>query len=390
MIKQKNNKGIALIPIIGIVVLIFVLTIIIISTLSGESENVIKPENVENEIIENEKDNENNTVAQHNHNYELFIEKQSEATCAERSKVKFACSICGDTTTKEDGELLPHKFDNGTIKKEPTEKANGLKEYKCISCGIVEVEEIPKIIATYLVDVVEIGDYVDIGINYTNQTTPNTSYLSKSDISATGWRVLSKSGSGATGIVKLVSAGTPLIFNHTSVNNSETSIQYLNNLNQNIQIVPETQQGFTKNGFSSNNLTSVWADCDKINKSAGIHSIASEEVLQAYSDITGDKKTIRELEVLNKSFITSNMMSVNPNMNEKAYDLLGNGMFYWISGTRSTYYDNLYCLTNECVISSTYTGNFGVRPVVTLNAGVKTSDANSSDGASLENAYILK
>ena len=390
MKKLENNKGIALASIVIIVVLVLILSMILISTLSGKSENVEKPENTTNQTVENGQNNTNNTVAEHNHNYELFIERQSEASCAEKSKVKFACSICGETTVKEDGELLPHELDNGTVTKEPTEKINGIKEYKCINCGRVEIEEIPKIVTTYLVDTVEIGDYVDIGIDYINQSTPNTLYLSKNDISTTGWRVLSKSGKGEDGIVKLVSAGVPLIFNHTSVNDSEKSAQYLTNLNQSIQLVSETQQGYTQNGFSNNNLTSVWANCDKINKSAGVHSITTEEISQAYFDITGDKKTIRELEALNNSFITSNMITVNKDMSKKAYDLLGNGMFYWINGTRSTYYDNLYCLTNECVIDSTFTGNFGVRPVVTLNAGIQISSTNAGDGSSVSLAYILK
>ena len=52
----------------------------------------------------------------------------------------------------------------------------------------------------YLVDNVEIGEYVDIGVNYNVKDK------------LMGWRVLSKEGSGAGGSVKLISEGCPLTY----------------------------------------------------------------------------------------------------------------------------------------------------------------------------------
>lgn len=106
-------------------------------------------------------------------------------------------------------------------------------------------------ISNYLVDRVEIGDWVDLGegLAYTNQETyyseyTNTDYSSTNG--PTGWRVLSKTGSGETGTVTLVSAGTPLSYYYIC-GESETSILSLSNLSETITLTT-SGTGFSANG----------------------------------------------------------------------------------------------------------------------------------------------
>ena len=68
--------------------------------------------------------------------------------------------------------------------------------------------------SNYLVDNVEIGDYIDINIAYSNVYNASYPYQNITEVNysstngPTGWRVLSKSGKGATGYVTIISAGT--------------------------------------------------------------------------------------------------------------------------------------------------------------------------------------
>lgn len=160
-------------------------------------------------------------------------------------------------------------------------------------------------IREYLVDLVNIGEYVDIGINYQNEQKfiPNDDMFSTSEL--TGWRVLSKEGTGKDGIIKLISAGCPLTYNHT-FRDSDLSISNLNNLN--LIEITNSGKGFRKNGFDSNNLKELFSknDCIDINK--GIHSFGCNtdrdgkegefklnEVERLYQEITGKEEKMINL-----------------------------------------------------------------------------------------------
>lgn len=56
--------------------------------------------------------------------------KYTEATCMARAK----CEVCGEKT----GSFAEHNFSEWEIKSEPTCVLNGLKEHKCVWCGLVE------------------------------------------------------------------------------------------------------------------------------------------------------------------------------------------------------------------------------------------------------------
>ena len=243
----------------------------------------------------------------------------------------------------------------------------------------------------YLVDVVEIGDYVDLGdsLEYRNQYSFSTGYTTAtSGAELTGWRVLSKSGTGANGTVTLVSAGTPLTFYHPSGGYSATLLEYLEDLNKQITLVSGSTQGFVKNGLSSTNLASVWSSNSRINTSDGVHALTTTELETTYATLTRTTKTMSELDVMTHPCKTSNMLTVNPNMSEKANDLLGIGMNYWLGGSS---YDasSLWIVGANGNVLGNYIDAGGVRPVLSLNSGVQISSTNTGDGSSVNSAYTL-
>lgn len=77
-------------------------------------------------------------------------------------------------------------------------------------------------------------------------------------------------------------------------------------------------------------------------------------------------------------------------INTNAYDLLGNGMWYWLGG--SSYDENfLWFLSGHGMVSySNDYETYGIRTCISLNSGitVNTSDT-SKDGSTPEKAYIL-
>ena len=237
-------------------------------------------------------------------------------------------------------------------------------------------------LGAYLVDQVEIGDYVDIGIEYTNPTTPSTSYLSGTNTTMTGWRVLSKSGSGASGTVTLVSAGAPLQFYHPGTSgSSSTSINtYLSNLNTTITVDESSTHGYRKNGFSSPDLASIWSSKSTIIDAISAHALTTTEVETAYAALTGTTKTMSELYNITQSLKTSNMTSVNSSMSTKAYDLLGNGLSYWLGGS-SNNTNGLWRVVNDGEVGNAANFLQGVRPVVSLKSGVQIAEDNTGTGA---------
>ena len=253
------------------------------------------------------------------------------------------------------------------------------------------VNDILNRIPKYLVDKVEIGDYVNIGISYTNQMAFTAGYT-ESSTELTGWRVLSKNGSGASGTVTLVSAGVPLKFYHNyTLMNAQTAIDtYFNNLNTKITIVGSGAEGFTANGFSSNNLASIWASNNNIN-GATAHAMTTDELMTAYNSLTNQTKTISNIYYGNSSeyFLrTSVMLTYNSGMSTKAYDLLGNGLSYWLGGT-SHATDYLWLGRIDGAVNLNYEYTLGVRPVISLKSGTEIADTAGEDGASVSTAYTI-
>ncbi|MCR5104268.1 MAG: leucine-rich repeat domain-containing protein [Eubacterium sp.] len=89
------------------------------------------------------------------HNYGELIDEVPASCTVDGVKAHYECSECrkkfineNDTfIEKQDTDLkikaLGHKWDDGTITKEPTETDYGIKSYKCLLCGETKIEQIP-------------------------------------------------------------------------------------------------------------------------------------------------------------------------------------------------------------------------------------------------------
>ncbi len=269
-------------------------------------------------------------------------------------------------------------------------------------------------VETYLVDKVNIGDYVDIRIPYKNVQSFTSGYTT-TNTALTGWRVLSKEGSGDTGTVKLVSAGCPLSYYHSA--NAAMAISALGNLYRPISLTPSSI-GFRKSGFSEDgqtektsggeDLVKVFGECAFIDTTKQIHALGCgshkyvdggsqavgyedlNEVEKAYLDITGQDKAMRNFLNTSNTFKTSDMQdAANVDKWKKSYtDLLGIGQYYWLGGSSSVGNELWYVSYNGSVKS--FEGLLsGVRPVVSLKPGVKVSETGGKDGTTVGKAYAI-
>ena len=205
----------------------------------------------------------------------------------------------------------------------------------------------------------------------------------------TGWRVLSKSGSGETGTVTLVSAGTPLKYYHPSGGVSSTSISNLSDLNKTLPQGTSSSIGYTASGFNNGtyDLASVWSSNSNIDGTTA-HAMTTNEIEAAYAELTGTSKTMSQLNSMSYSLRTSNMTGVNANMSAKAHDLLGIGMTYWLGG--SAYSESgLWFVYNHGNVNYSNVNTRGVRPVVSLNSGVQIAGDNTGTGENESTAYKL-
>lgn len=166
----------------------------------------------------------------------------------------------------------------------------------------------------YLVDQVEVGDYVaydagtwaeTVGVPTSNATfggytagtnkgTSVNSYNNSYKAPTNGWRVFSKTGSGATGVVTLISAGAPAQgYYGNSVGQRDTMITALNNF-ANTNFVNSTYATSARNASRldlnmnsdpsrefSNNGSYYWlasVDSDSYNRST-LHYLPSRGIL---------------------------------------------------------------------------------------------------------------
>jgi len=256
----------------------------------------------------------------------------------------------------------------------------------------------------YLVDIVEVGDYVDIGIDYKNkQDFDATEHISTTN-ALTGWRVLSKSGSGKTGTVKLVSAGCPLTYYHKN-GESSISITNLEDLNKELTIVT-SGIGFGENGFGINDLTTVFTQEKYIDTSKGVHALGCSthystnsgtlatayepinEIEEAYTVITKDQKTMTELYGDKKLGTTTLREVAGNNWKDSYIDLFSIGQPYYLGG--ASYNKSwLFAVNNVGSVTLHYDWEIGIRPVVSLQSGVKVSSTNEGDGSSSDSAYSI-
>lgn len=85
---------------------------------------------------------EKRTISPAGHQYEDEVQ---EPTCTKRGKVYSVCQVCGDRNAKEELPALGHRYDEGTVTKEPTDRAMGRKTFTCLRCGDTRTENLPRV-----------------------------------------------------------------------------------------------------------------------------------------------------------------------------------------------------------------------------------------------------
>ena len=235
----------------------------------------------------------------------------------------------------------------------------------------------------YLVDKVSIGQYVDYPISYKN--VKGTSGLLAS---GTGWRVLSKSGSGSSGYVILVSEGSPLTYRFTSKTDATTTETEVARLRT------TDNTGFFSIGMNTGTLT------DKKFHNCGFSGISSTSALRSLfiNDYT-QVNTYDSVQYPRVRAMTKNDL-------DTAYKALSGATTNTAHGTSLTKYNLLalssttsgkyapYVLANKVSLDSGYylwtvydqgkvvetAGDQGIRIVVYLKTGVKTSGGTGTSG----------
>ena len=186
-------------------------------------------------------------------------------------------------------------------------------------------------VASKLASVVNIGDYVNINVGYTDQKVSSTSYTT------TGWRVLSKNTT--TGVVRLISTGHPLTFYHPYVDDSTsgaTSVTMLKEIEGGsiTQQATASTRGYQASGFTPQNMSGIFSN-------TSIFSGISLPVQADFSSIGTDN------------------------------NLRTTGQAYWLG---ESYGYRVYYVNSIGSIYYSYNFTLAVRPVVSLVSGVTVKD----------------
>ena len=396
---MKENKGIVVISLIITIIVMIILTNFVLNLSTGDDGIVSKSENGAR-VYKQEMAKEDIALA-----WDAITIEYEGNNSPEKNKSDYFTQENVSENVKNNGIILDFKYgDNMTTLKYATYSDGTIYEMMVDNASVLVTNRtyLDKQNSKYLVDNVEIGDYVDIGIGYENVDLAlfNSQYVSGNygENGPVGWRVLSKNRFGVTGEITLISAGCPLEF-WCSNNDLETSMPLLDdlyttitteNISDNVQNVNDSS--FAKNGFHNDNLVEVFDGCSFINKDYGIHGVTMDEIFDSYQALMGEEKNFKSFfNNSDDSLLTSNLIRKNSEFNARAIDLLANGMDYGVSGF---YKNNNYCkvLANgkTKVINNDNSSLCLVRPVITLKYNLVLDENNSGDASSKDLAYTIK
>ena len=225
-----------------------------------------------------------------------------------------------------------------------------------------------------LVDVVEVGDYVNYPVYYDNvvsNTWSDGTEEAKFTSKLNGWRVLSVDK--GTGEVTLVSAGVPLTLFKSSAATAQTIASKMASSREFLNIgftTNQTDGKLRKNGFTTYN------------------SLA-EAFTNKYTKITSDIPEVRamtkaDIDSIYQYFNETTEVTKNDNY---LYDVKYRDMlaipstkelttYYWCASNNGT--SNLWFVSGSSakLFNDGYGRELGVRPIVTLNSNVKAIGQN--------------
>ena len=225
-----------------------------------------------------------------------------------------------------------------------------------------------------LADIVEVGDYVNYPVDYTNVN--GSTYE--------GWRVLSKDvdidGNESIGTVNLVSAGVPLTYYRGD--DSTTSVENLTIKFLSLAFGDSAENEYVKTGFdSSKTLTQIFT-----NEYTDTYASNTKVTYPTYSGTVSGTKTAGTPKV--RSFTkadvekASGLGSINSevSLTDESYkNLFHINGYYWLATAGDSV--GLWCVPRAANVNCEH-GNpvAGVRPVVSLKTNVKATsqDANGA------------
>lgn len=230
-----------------------------------------------------------------------------------------------------------------------------------------------------LADFVQVGDFVNYPVTYTNVNTNTTDNNRKaSDTGYSGWRVLSVTGSGDEKYVRLVSAGIPLTYYHPWTTTASTATASLKNITTGffdtaIKTTATSNYyhlcGFKNGATTLTTISAVEAlfnnDYTQKNSSGRpqVTSMTKKDVdIVYYGDSNNDGEP--DSETTNAKYLTDNNLLAIPASDTTGY------VSYHLATIASSYY--LWEVYYEGAIIYT-AGDHGVRPVVSLKASVITT-----------------
>lgn len=225
-----------------------------------------------------------------------------------------------------------------------------------------------------LSNVVSIGDYVNYPVYYDNV---NGSIYK-------GWRVISKDvdidGNASPGTVNLVSAGVPMTFYHN--NNSDTSVKALAINFLTTEFTASTNFTYRKTGFNPyKTLAETFS-----NKYTAVYANDTSVTYPSSSSQTGTKTSgTLKVRALTKEDILSAASAMGApisNWNTSLYltaakyqDLFSVGAYYWLASARNSL--ALWYVYYDGGVNSSYDGEYGVRPVVSLKSNIVATGKNA-------------
>ncbi len=339
---NQQKIRIPLIVLVGIVLALILITFLVIKTVQNISSNknidiskndapLVIDENNDDDLIE-----ANNLIDEQLTENE---EDKKEENVDENAKDKLqdSTSIATSNTNSKVSSVSNNKNNSSNNNNNNNSSTNTNDNKPDVVPDNSSQEDKNEKVLYDLYSKVSIGDYVDYPVSYSNVS------INGKKASLTGWRVLSKSN----GTISLISAGVP------------ESI-YL--------------QGIS--GTSSNVFNSKINKYLNGNYATNVHVLTIEELKQFVGNINLDK---------NHSVPTYTSI---PRSN-KYYNLIVTPVGYWLynmineTGSKYRFYIHQNGIINNIYMgfedsSSSYNATYGIRPIVTLKYGIKTTGKNNN------------
>ena len=339
--ENQQKIRIPLIVLVGIVLVLIISTVAVIKIIQNISMNKNIDLSKNDSLIAVDEDRDDELIETNNLIEEQQIETEKEESIDENAKDESqnTKSIASSNTSSKVSSVT-NKNNTTNNSNSNTQKNNNVaKEEKKPDTVIDDKPQEEKNEKTLydLSSSVSIGDYVDYPVSYSNIS------ISGKKANHTGWRVISKSN----GSISLISAGVP------------ESI-YLKGIS----------------GTVSNVFNSKISKYLNNNYATRVHILTINELKQFVNNINLDK---------NYSVPTYTSIS----RSNKYYDLIVTPVGYWLydmineTGSKFRFYIHHNGIINNMYMgfednSSSNSATYGIRPIVTLKYGLKTTGKNNN------------